>query len=161
MRTELHYFLWIKKVFFCFLILYTCFMKRKFIYQEDNLRGMCKCCKELRCAFNCLEWHKELSHWPFFPFFQGKKRKKNQPMATWANLYILYLYWQEEVKNSERAVQLMGASLLQLCSGLFLTFSCGLYVYRLFDNTYTSNEPALYWWLSSFIIILIFPISPC
>lgn len=86
MRTELHYFLWIQKVFFCFHILYTCCMKQKFIYQEDNLRGMYKRCKELRCAFNCLEWHKELSHWPFFPFFREKKKKKKinqwQPELT-------------------------------------------------------------------------------
>lgn len=27
---------------------------------------------------------------------------------------------QEEVKNAERAIEMMGASLLQLCSGMFI-----------------------------------------
>ena len=31
--------------------------------------------------------------------------------------------WQEEVRNAERAIQLMGASVLQLCSGMFVIFS--------------------------------------
>jgi hypothetical protein len=30
---------------------------------------------------------------------------------------------QEEVRNAERAIQMMGASLLQLCSGIFVMFS--------------------------------------
>ncbi|TXG71397.1 hypothetical protein EZV62_006332 [Acer yangbiense] len=39
---------------------------------------------------------------------------------------VFDMYWQEKVRNAERAVQLMGASLLQLCS----VVACIVYKYK-------------------------------